>query len=102
MATPGSFNFVAEFLCFLGSFYISIYAGFLISLGIVLSAAYSIYLYTRVTGGTSSLYLPHHSDINKREFVICFGLYPSFILNDIQFDFSGLILDVSSPNLHPA
>jgi NADH-ubiquinone oxidoreductase chain 4 len=106
MGTPGSFNFVGEFLCLLGTFSISFFTGFLISLGIILSAAYSIYLYGRVTGGSSSVYLPYHSDINKREFVICFlfllfiiviGFYPNFILNDIQLDISNLILDFSYP-----
>jgi hypothetical protein len=59
-----------------------------------------------VTGGSTSIYLGYHTDLNKREFVICFlfllfivglGIYPSFILNDIQLDISSLILDLSLP-----
>lgn len=104
IATPGTFNFVAEFLCLLGTFSVSFFAGILISLGIILSSAYSIYLYTRVTGGSYSVYLSYHTDLNKREFVICsifvffivsLGISSGFILNEIQFDISRLILDLS-------
>jgi NADH-ubiquinone oxidoreductase chain 4 len=54
IGTPLTFNFVGEFICLIGSFNSSIFAGFIISTGIILSAAYSIYLYARVTGGATS------------------------------------------------
>ena len=106
IGTPLTFNFVGEFLCLLGTFSLSFFSGFIMALGIVLSASYSIYLYTRITSGTSSIHLPYHSDLNKREFFICslflifiivLGVYPSFILNDIEFDISNLILDIPLP-----
>lgn len=104
-AVPLSANWIGETLCLIGTFQRNPLAGILGATGIVLSAAYSIWLYNRITFGTWSPYLNYTSnkitlDINRREYIILlplliisviFGIYPNIVLNDIHNSVSSLI-----------
>lgn len=70
------------------------------SSGIILSAAYSIWLYNRISFGSYSEYLHYPGDITRREFmlllplVICtvlVGVFPNVILENIHLSVSNLI-----------
>lgn len=71
---PLSCNFIGEFLSILAAFEYSFIVGALASLGMVLSAGYSIYLYNRVCFGMPSKYLHYPRDLNRREFYILSSL----------------------------
>lgn len=64
---PLSCNFIGEFLSLLAAFEYSIVAGVLASVGMVLSAGYSIYMYNRICFGAFSNYLYFSRDLNRRE-----------------------------------
>jgi NADH-ubiquinone oxidoreductase chain 4 len=100
--TPLTFNFIGEFLSLYGAFERLPLIGALASSSIVLSAAYSVYLFNRVIfGGSFSLFFKESiADLNKREFFILFvlvfftvlfGIYPSFILDGLHYGVSNLI-----------
>jgi NADH-ubiquinone oxidoreductase chain 4 len=75
---------------------------------IVLSAAFTIYLYNRVAfGGSYSLHFSSLPDLNKREFVILLtlviftvvlGIYPAIILDGLHYSVSTLIYSVDYDN----
>lgn len=96
MALPGTSSFIGEFLIMLGLLPFSSTAVFLGSLGMVFSAAYSLWLYNRLsTGPLRSLFVRFYSDLSLKEFciisilfifVIFTGLCPSLFL-DIMMPF---------------
>jgi NADH-ubiquinone oxidoreductase chain 4 len=100
--TPLTLNFLGEFMSLYGTYERLPILGLIASTSIVLSAAYSIYLYNRIAfGGTASPYftisLP---DLTKREFMLLFtlvlftvvlGIYPSIILDGLHYNVSTLI-----------
>lgn len=88
---PLSCNFVGEFLSLLAAFEYSIIVGVLASLGIVLSAGYSIYLYNRACFGTPSKYLKWSRDLNRREL---YSILPLVILIYLMGVFPFIIIDV--------
>ena len=76
--------------------------GALASSSIVLSAAYTIYMYNRIAfgGSLSSFFAANIPDLNKREFVllftlvaftVLFGIYPAPILDGLHYSVSTLI-----------
>ena len=88
---PLSCNFVGEFLSLLAAFEYSFVSGILASLGMVLSAGYSIYLYNRVCFGAPSKYLSFSRDLNRREF---YTLFPLVFLIFLMGVFPFAIIDV--------
>ena len=104
--TPLTLNFAGEFLSLYGSFERLPAIGALACTSIVLSAAYSVYLYNRVVfGGSFSKFFEESiSDLTKREFFILFilafftvllGIYPSFILDGLHYGVSSLIYNIT-------
>lgn len=91
---PGTSNFIGESLILLGSFKVNSFLTILASVGLILSAAYSIWLVNRVGFGTLSIkYFNDFQDISRREFLIfvCLsililwlGIYPSPFLDKIH------------------
>lgn len=80
--------------------------GALVCSSIVLSAAYSLYLYNRVVfGGSFSLFFKKFiSDLTKRKlfilfilvfFTVLFGVYTSFILDGLHYGVSSLIYNTA-------
>ena len=99
---PITLNFVGEFMSLYGAFVKLPIMGVLACSSIVLSAAYSIYLFNRVAfGGTFSKFFEENfSDLTKREFFILFtltfftvlfGIYHSFLLDCLHYIVSSLI-----------
>lgn len=94
IAVPLSCNFIGEFLALLATYEYNTVVGILSSLGMVLSAAYALFLYNRVCFGSLS---PHFNippkDLNRREFyalfplalfTLIFGIFPNIILDPIH------------------
>jgi len=104
--TPLTLNFVGEFLSLYGAFERLPILGALACSSIVLSAAFTIYLYNRIAfgGSLSSYFAVYVPDLNKREFVILlalvvitvlFGIYPIPILDGLHYSVSTLIYATS-------
>jgi len=100
--TPLSLNFIGEFLSLYGTFEKLPLMGALASSSIVLSAAYTIYMFNRIAfgGKYSKLFKVNLPDLNKREFFILFvlvlytvllGIYPILILDGLHYSVSLLI-----------
>jgi NADH-ubiquinone oxidoreductase chain 4 len=100
--TPLSLNFLGEFLSLYGAFERLPLLGIFASSSIVLSAAYTIYMFNRIAfGGKLSRYIKVNiPDLNKREFIILlilviltvlFGIYPKPILDGLHYSVSSLI-----------
>lgn len=100
--TPLSLNFIGEFLSLYGTFEKLPLMGALASSSIVLSAAYTIYMFNRIAfgGKYSKLFKVNLPDLNKREFFILFvlviytvllGIYPIMILDGLHYSVSSLI-----------
>nr|YP_009295184.1 NADH dehydrogenase subunit 4 [Dasya binghamiae]AOH77196.1 NADH dehydrogenase subunit 4 [Dasya binghamiae] len=98
---PGTSNFVGEFLILLGIFQINFFITFFSMTGVILSAAYSVWLLNRL--GFSLLrtnYFDIFQDISRREFAILFilvililwvGIYPNSFLNELHFSVLNLL-----------
>jgi NADH-ubiquinone oxidoreductase chain 4 len=102
---PLSLNFLGEFLCLYGTFERLPLLGLLASTSIVLSAAYTMYMYNRISfGGIYSKYFDTYAlDVTKREFFLLFililftvilGIYPALILNGLHFVTSLLLYNL--------
>lgn len=100
--TPLSLNFIGEFMSLYGVFEKLPYLGLLASSSIVFSAAYTIFMFNRISfAGSFSKYFKFNLyDLNKREFYILFtlivftvffGIYPSPILDGLHYSVSNLI-----------
>jgi NADH-ubiquinone oxidoreductase chain 4 len=100
--TPLTLNFVGEFLSLYGTFERLPLLGALASSSIVLSAAYTIYMFNRIAfgGSFSRFFKSNINDINKREFFILFtlvvftvvlGVYPAPVLDGLHYSVSSLI-----------
>jgi len=102
MSTPLTVNFIGEFMSLYGAFERLPLLGALASSSIILSAAFTIYLYNRVAfGGSLSRHFTYNFiDLNKREFTILLilvgftvilGIYPALILDGLHYSVSTLI-----------
>jgi NADH-quinone oxidoreductase subunit M len=88
---PGTSGFVGEFLTLLGTFKVNIVVATLATLGVILSAAYALWLYRKVVfGKLEKPALATISDMSWREIAvfaplvvltILFGLYPKPLLD---------------------
>ncbi len=88
---PGTSGFVGEFMTLLGTFKVSIPTAFFASFGVILSAAYALWLYRKVVfGALAKPSLASMKDLTLRECVILFpmialtilfGVYPKPVLD---------------------
>ena len=98
---PGTSGFIGEFLILIGAFQDNFFVAAIASLGVILGAAYMLWLYKRVIfGKLENKELLTISDLNKSEMfiltclalpVIFFGFYPEPILKTIEASVSNLI-----------
>ncbi len=99
---PLTLNFIGEFMSLYGVFERLPLLGVFASSSIILSAAYTIYMFNRIDfGGTFSKFFKENIiDLTKREFMllftltlftVIFGIYPSFILDGLHYSVTGLI-----------
>nr|UFY98572.1 NADH dehydrogenase subunit 4 [Corynespora cassiicola]UFY98589.1 NADH dehydrogenase subunit 4 [Corynespora cassiicola]UFY98606.1 NADH dehydrogenase subunit 4 [Corynespora cassiicola]UFY98623.1 NADH dehydrogenase subunit 4 [Corynespora cassiicola] len=100
--TPLTLNFIGEFMSLYGVFERSSLFGLFASSSIIFSAAYTMYMFQRISfGGTySRMFAINIPDLNKREFMVLltlvvptviFGVYPAPILDAIHYSVSLLI-----------
>jgi NADH-ubiquinone oxidoreductase chain 4 len=99
---PLTLNFVGEFMSLYGVFERSSLFGVLASSSIVFSAAYTIYMYQRISfgGSYSRMFTVAIPDLNKREFMVLLplvvptvilGIYAAPIIDGINYSVSTLI-----------
>jgi len=103
LGLPGTSGFVGEFLVLVGTFQINIFVAVLASLGVILAAAYMLWLYKRVIfGKIASPEIKEMKDLSKTEIyifaslvflIIFFGIYPEPLFNTIDISMSNLIVD---------
>lgn len=100
--TPLTLNFVGEFLSLYGAFERLPVLGVLACSSIVLSAAYTIYMFNRIAfaGYYSEFFISNIPDLNRREFyilitlvvfTILLGIYPAPVLDGLHYSVSCLI-----------
>ena len=98
---PGTSGFVGEILVLIGVFQVNTWVAALATIGVVLSAAYALWLYRRVIFGVITKDdLRDIFDMNRREVlifapliaaVILFGVYPSPLLDVMHVSVANLI-----------
>ena len=98
---PGTSGFVGELLTLIGVFQVNIWVALFATFGVVLSAAYALWLYRRVVfGDLIKVSLKSINDLDRRERLlftplilatVIFGVYPDFILDIIGPSVSALV-----------
>ena len=98
---PGTSGFVGEFLILVGAYQVNSWVAFLATTGVVLAAAYSLWLYRRVVfGELTKDSLKDILDMNRREVLIFapliiatiwFGVYPIPLLDVTEVSVQNLI-----------
>ena len=104
---PGTSGFVGEFLVLIGAFQVSSWIAIFATLGVILSAAYMLWLYRRVIfGALEKENLKSLLDLSTREkvilyplavLIIFFGVYPLPV-----FDVTGVTVDALINNYNAA
>ncbi|PHP68140.1 NADH-quinone oxidoreductase subunit M [Zhengella mangrovi] len=103
---PGTSGFIGEFLTLLGVFQVNTWVAFFATFGVILSAAYALWLYRRVIfGKLDKEALKGMLDLSVREKVIIyplvaltifFGVYPAPIFDVTNVSVNALINDVTA------
>ncbi len=98
---PGTSGFVGEFLILVGVYQVSTWTAFFATTGVILGAAYSLWLYRRVVfGELVKEDLKNILDVNKREMLIFapliivamwIGIYPEPFLNIMHASVTNLM-----------
>ena len=98
---PGTSGFVGEFLILLGAFQVNTWVAALTALGVILGAAYMLYLYRRVIfGALTKDSLKRMLDLSPREvlvfaplifIVLWMGIYPMSFLDMMHASVSNLV-----------
>ena len=101
LGLPGTSGFVGEILVLMGAFQKSFLVAILASIGVILGAAYMLWLYKRVVfGKLEKKELKELKDLNFSEgtvlfslvgLVLFFGFYPNLILDTIHISVEELI-----------
>nr|YP_010259475.1 NADH dehydrogenase subunit 4 [Stachybotrys echinatus]UIX25771.1 NADH dehydrogenase subunit 4 [Stachybotrys echinatus] len=102
---PLTLNFIGEFMSLYGIIERLPILGIFACSSIVFSAAYTIYMFNRIAfGGSFTKFIEHGiSDVNKREFILLLiliiftvflGIYPSLILNVLDYSMNSLIYSI--------
>jgi NADH-quinone oxidoreductase subunit M len=101
LGLPGTSGFIGEFLILMGAFKDNFLVAVIASLGVILGAAYMLWLYKRVVfGKLVNNDLNKLSDLDKSEYFILislalptlfFGFYPEPLFNTIEVSVNDLI-----------
>ena len=101
LGLPGTTGFIGEFLVLLGAFKINYLVAILASTGVILCAAYMLWMAKRVVfGNTNNIIIAKLKDINFLEgtilIVLClvsiiFGFYPEPLLNTMDISVNQII-----------
>ncbi len=103
---PGTSGFIGEFLTLLASFKVNTYVAFVATSGVILSAAYALYLYRRVAfGALEKPSLKAITDVTPREIIVLaplviltifFGFYPAPILDVTAVSVKALVTSLEA------
>ncbi|TPL74912.1 NADH-quinone oxidoreductase subunit M [Mesorhizobium sp. B2-3-15] len=103
---PGTSGFVGEFLTMLGVFRVNTWVAFFAATGVILSAAYALWLYRRVIfGALTKDSLKGLLDLSAREkaiiyplvvLVIFFGVYPAPVFDATAQSVKSLVTNVTA------
>ncbi|TIW93781.1 proton-conducting transporter membrane subunit, partial [Mesorhizobium sp.] len=103
---PGTSGFVGEFLTMLGVFRVNTWVAFFAATGVILSAAYALWLYRRVIfGSLTKDSLKGLLDLSTREkaiiyplvvLVIFFGVYPAPVFDATAASVKALVTNVTA------
>jgi NADH-quinone oxidoreductase subunit M len=103
---PGTSGFVGEFLILLAAFQVNTWVAFFATTGVILSAAYALWLYRRVVfGDMIKESLKTITDMDTREYMmivplvfmtILLGIYPALVLDIIGPSVDALLENVTS------
>ncbi len=108
---PGTSGFVGEFLALTGVYKVSTWAALICTTGIILGAAYMLYLYRRIAFGTQkNIDAAAMEDLDMREFwllapiaaaVMWMGIYPESFIAPIRDDVSKIVqrIEYATPAL---
>nr|APC24908.1 NADH dehydrogenase subunit 4 [Gracilariopsis andersonii] len=98
---PGTSSFIGELLVLIGAFQLNRILTFFASIGMVMGAAYSIWLFNRISFGTLKIqYFGLFQDVSRREFwillpltfiILWMGVYPISFLSEMHFTVLSLI-----------
>ena len=101
LGLPGTSGFVGEFLVLIGVFKVNYLVAILASIGVILAAAYILWLYKRVVfGKMENIQLKKIKDVNLSEAVILgvlsvtvlfFGFYPDPLFQTVNVSVDNLI-----------
>ena len=101
LGLPGTSGFLGEFLVLTGAFQKSYLAAMLATFGVILGAAYMLWLTKRVIfGAVNNSEIKNLSDVNKSEFImlatlaffiIFFGFYPLPLMETFSVSIDSLI-----------
>ena len=101
LGLPGTSGFIGEFLILMGAFKDNFLVAVVASLGVILGAAYILWLYKRVVfGELVNKDLEKMKDLNRSEYfilislaipIIFFGFYPEPLFNTIEVSVNNLI-----------
>ena len=106
LGLPGTTGFVGEFLILIGAFKDNFLVAVIASIGVILGAAYMLWLYKRVVfGELINKDLKNMVDLNKSELIILsslavpslyFGFYPEPLISTVEMSVSNLINNYNS------
>ena len=101
LGLPGTSGFLGEFLVLVGTFQKNYLVAMLASIGVILGAAYMLWLTKRVIfGNVNNAEIKNLKDINNKEFlmlgtlallVIFFGFYPAPLMDTLNVPIDNLI-----------
>ncbi|MBR0959676.1 NADH-quinone oxidoreductase subunit M [Bradyrhizobium japonicum] len=94
---PGTSGFVGEFMTLLGTFKVSIPTAFFASFGVILSAAYALWLYRKVVFG--ALVKPSLMSMKDLTFRECLTLFPMIALTILFGVYPKPVLDMSAASV---
>ena len=102
ISLPGTSSFIGEFLVLTGAFQNNTFVSFMAATGMVLGAAYGLWLCNRILYGlTKPYYLVSFSDVSRREFwilvpfvipILWMGVFPDPFLQPLHSSVSYLIV----------
>ena len=106
LGLPGTTGFVGEFLILIGAFKDNFLVAVIASFGVILGAAYMLWLYKRVIfGELINMDLKNMVDLNKTELIILsslaipslyFGFYPDPLISTVEMSVTNLINNYNS------
>lgn len=94
---PGTSGFVGEFMTLIGTFKVSIPTAFFASFGVILSAAYALWLYRKVVFG--ALVKPSLASMKDLTFRECLTLFPMIALTILFGVYPKPVLDMSAASV---